>query len=255
MSKEHVASATKPSGLVAWAKGLAKDIVWIGGFVVLFHSFAFGAYHIPSGSMEPTLLIGDRIVVSKFAYGYSRHSLPFSPPLFSGRLWGRAPKRGDVAVFVVPEQDNEVFIKRVIGLPGDKVQMRGGRLYINDVIVPRRLVRQLSTRDAAGWPRLIQIYEETLPNGVAHPIAEWGDDRPLDNTPLFTVPDGQFLMMGDNRDNSNDSRAPHGFGLVTSEELIGRAEAISFSLARCDRRGGDGCFLGVPWGRFFKSIP
>lgn len=234
--------------------GLLKDVFWVGGFLLLFHSFAYGTYYIPSGSMEPTLQVGDRIAVSKFAFGYSRYSFPFSPPIFEGRKLGDMPKRGDIAVFAVPEQDNEVFIKRVIGLPGDRIQMREGRLFINGQLVPRIFEKEVTGVSKGGWVIKTRFYEETLPGGVTHRIAEYRDDGALDDTPEFLVPQDHFFMMGDNRDNSNDSRAPGGFGMVSYEELIGPAQIISISFANCEDAAEDACFLGLPVGRFFTAL-
>lgn len=234
--------------------GLAKDVLWVGGFLLLFHSFAYGTYYIPSSSMEPTLLVGDRIAVSKFSLGYSRYSFPFSPPIFEGRVLGDRPERGDITVFAVPEQDNEVFIKRVIGLPGDRIQMKAGRLFINGELVPRVFQEEVVQVNGSGWPVRTRFYEETLPGGVTHRIAEFRDDGVNDNTPEFLVPDGHYFMMGDNRDNSNDSRARGGFGMVSYEELIGPAQIISVSFTSCQELNGEGCFLGLPFGRFFTVL-
>lgn len=236
------------------ALSFLKDALWIGGFMLLFHSFAYGSYYIPSGSMKPTLQVGDRIAVSKFALGYSRYSFPFSPPLFEGRIMGDMPKRGDILVFAVPEENNEVFIKRLIGLPGDRVQMKSGRLIINGELVERTFVEERVQTTSNGFPVRVRFYDEILPGGVTHRIAEYSDGGPLDDTPEFFVPEGHVFMMGDNRDSSNDSRAPGGFGTVAYEELIGPAQIVSVSFADCDSQGGDGCFLGLPFGRFFTAL-
>lgn len=240
---------TKPYSL----KSIIKDILVFGGAFMLFQSVAYAGRYIPSSSMEPTLQVGDRIFISKFSYGYSKYSLPFDMPLFEGRIFADMPERGEIVVFSPPEEGAQDFIKRVIGLPGDTIEMRGGRLYINDEIVERRLVEQNMTRKD-GWPLVVQIYEETLPGGYTHLIKERGDDYPLDDTPAFVVPEGHVFVMGDNRDNSRDSRAVGGIGSVAAIELVGEAKIISFTLADCDPKGGDGCFLGLPWGRFFTIL-
>ena len=205
---------------------------------------AYQTFHIPSGSMKPNLLIGDFIFVSKFTYGYSRYSIPFSPPLFEGRLFKKYPQRGDVVVFRAPHK-SEDWIKRCIGLPGDKIQMRGGFLFINGQECPLEKLDQnyidtLFTnhthegkeeriRDKNGPS--IEQYKQTLPNGVTHVILKekpFGTGR-LDNTVEITVPEGFYFMMGDNRDNSDDSRNQEALACVPYENLIGRADLIFFS--------------------------
>ncbi len=188
----------------------------------------FQPFNIPSGSMIPTLLIGDFLFVSKYAYGYSNHSLPFSPPLFHGRIFSSPPKRGDVVVFKLPRDGQTDYIKRVIGLPGDTIQMKEGRLYINGTIVPREPIAKVQTEDLFGHCAMSPTYKETLPGGVSHTIIEIeGDTGFYDNTGVYTVPPDNYFMMGDNRDNSTDSRVPPdqgGVGYVPSEDLVGRAE-------------------------------
>ena len=194
--------------------------------LVLFQPFS-----IPSGSLIPTLLIGDYLFVSKYTYGYSRHSVPFfSPPLFSGRIFASQPKRGDIAVFKLPRDGTTVFIKRVIGLPGDKIRVVRGILHINGQPVKRERIADYRTQDV--WRRQVAVpqYVETLANGVSHRIIEInGDTGPLDDTEEYQVPPGFYFMMGDNRDNSADSRDPT-VGLVPFENLVGRAEIIFFSI-------------------------
>lgn len=188
-------------------------------------TFAYEPFNIPSGSMIPTLLVGDYLFVSKFSYGYSHMSLPFGPPLFDGRIFGSQPERGDVVVFKLPRDPSVDYIKRVIGLPGDRIQMREGRLYINGQLVPREPVGE-EVVDG----RLMRAYVETLPNGVSHRILEVADTLPLDTTPVYEVPEGHYFMMGDNRDNSSDSRRLDDVGYVPEVNLVGRAEVIWFSL-------------------------
>ncbi len=192
-------------------------------------TFAYEPFNIPSGSMVPTLLEGDYLFVSKFSYGYSRYTIAFGLPLFSGRLLSQAPERGDVAVFKLPSDPSTDYIKRVIGLPGDRIQMRSGILYINDQPVQRERVNDYETTDAYGRVEHGTVFIETLPNGRQHYIRELGDNGPLDHTPVFVVPERHYFMMGDNRDRSQDSRTLQ-VGFVPEENLVGRAEFIWFSL-------------------------
>jgi signal peptidase I len=193
-------------------------------------TFAYEPFNIPSGSMIPTLLIGDYLFVSKFSYGYSRHTVAFGLPLFEGRVFGSMPERGDVAVFKLPRDNKTDYIKRVVGLPGDTVQVIGGVLHINGQPVKRERVSDYVARDALGRDVTIAQYSETLPNGRSHLIIEETDRGPLDDTPVYRVPEGHVFMMGDNRDNSLDSRVPSQVGYVPLENLVGRAEFIFFSL-------------------------
>ena len=226
---------------------------------LVVRTLLFQPFNIPSGSMIPTLLIGDYLFVSKYAYGYSDHSLPFSPHLFSGRIFGSPPKRGDVVVFKLPRDGQTDYIKRVIGLPGDRIQMRDGRLYINGEIVPREPIAKAHTEDFYGRATDVPTYREILPGGVSHTIIEiQGDSGYNDNTPEYIVPVGHYFMMGDNRDNSTDSRVPPdqgGVGYVPYENLVGRAELIFFSL---DSRAPTWAFWEWPWtlrfDRMFKTV-
>lgn len=185
-------------------------------------------FSIPSGSMVPTLLVGDYLFVSKMSYGYSRHSLPLSMPLIKDRIFYTQPERGDVIVFKMPSDNKTDYIKRLIGLPGDKIQMKDGRLYINGTIVDRKSEGEYVLRDASGKALRFEKYTETLPNGKQHPILEASDEGTYDNTEEFTVPEGHFFMMGDNRDNSLDSRSLK-VGFVPKNNLVGRAKFLFFS--------------------------
>ena len=238
---------------------LAKVLIQAFVIALVVRTILFQPFNIPSGSMIPTLLIGDYLFVSKYAYGYSNHSLPFSPHLFSGRIFGQAPKRGDVVVFKFPRDEQQDYIKRVIGLPGDKIQMKDGRLYINGEIVPREPIAKLEERDIMGRVHEVPTYRETLPGGVQHTIIEVeGDTGPYDNTGVYEVPPDHYFMMGDNRDNSTDSRVPQdqgGVGYVPFENLVGRAEVIFFSV-----REGDPAWAiwewpwSVRWNRLFHLV-
>jgi signal peptidase I len=211
-------------------KELVKTVIYAILIAVAIRTFAFEPFSIPSGSMIPTLLIGDYLFVSKYSYGYSRYSLPFNLPLIPGRIFFTGPERGDVAVFKLPSDTETDYIKRIIGLPGDRIQVREGILYINDEPVQRERLTDYVLRDRYGNVRRIPRYLETLPNGRRHTILEEQGDRGMaDNTPVFTVPRGHYFAMGDNRDSSRDSRFP-GVGFVPRENLVGRAEVIFFSI-------------------------
>lgn len=191
-------------------------------------TFAYEPFNIPSGSMEPTLLIGDYLFVSKLSYGYSRYSFPFSPDLFDGRIFFSEPELGDVAVFRTPRDDKTDYIKRIVGLPGDRIETRDGVLHINgepvkrDRVLPSQLA-EINYPSAAG-----AVYIETLPNGRQHFIHERYLDRgPLDNWGPRTVRPGHIFAMGDNRDNSQDSRS--NVGQIPFENLVGRADVLFFS--------------------------
>jgi signal peptidase I len=242
------AKKKKKKGDESWLETL-KTVFWAVVIALVVRTFAYEPFSIPSGSMLPGLLVGDYLFVSKFSYGYSRYSFPWSPNLFSGRILGGTPQRGDVVVFRLPSDPKVDYIKRVIGLPGDSVQVKEGRLYINGKIVERRRERQANVfeRDEATGrfgEVVYQVYTETLPGGRSYLIYEQSDNYfGSDNTPEYIVPPGHYFMMGDNRDNSCDSRfsatynpvGPGGqrcgqvVGYVPFENLIGRAEFIFFS--------------------------
>lgn len=238
----------KKDSLFATLMGL----FWAFLIALAIRSVIFEPYHIPSSSMVPTLLIGDYLFVSKYDYGYSRHAFPLSLPLVPrGRLFGREAQRGDVVIFKTPTDNSTDYIKRIVGLPGDRIQVSGGRLFINDQPTERRLLGEEEWRTETGLHRY-RRYLETLPNGVSHHIYELSDTMMLDDTQTFLIPQGYYFMMGDNRDNSSDSRV---FGPVPAENLKGKARFIFYS------NNGSGWFLEFwKWNgmlrfeRFFTEI-
>jgi len=210
----------------------ARTLVYAIAIALAVRTFLFEPFNIPSGSMKPTLLVGDYLFVSKFAYGYSRHSFPFSLAPFDGRIFGSLPERGDVAVFKLPSDGRTDYIKRIIGLPGDKIQVRGGVLYLNGE--PAERVQIDSFYDDDGTPNPPDgngnlQYLETLPGtDTSYTVLDLVARGSLDNTRVYEVPEGHVFAMGDNRDNSLDSRVD-GVGLIPVENLIGRAELLFFS--------------------------
>jgi signal peptidase I len=221
---------------------------------LVIRTFLFQPFNIPSGSMKATLLIGDYLFVSKYSYGYSHYSLPFSPPLFSGRIWGAEPNRGDIVVFRLPKDDSTDYIKRVIGLPGDQIQMIGGVLHINGQPVKRERIEDFID-DEGGRATRVKRWRETLPNGVSYTTLDMVENGYYDNTPLYAVPRGHFFMMGDNRDNSTDSRVLSQVGFVPFENIVGRAQMIFFSIAE-----GEHAWMfwrwptAVRWNRIFTIV-
>jgi signal peptidase I len=253
--KTAVGKQAKQGGLGELIKVIVQALL----IAVVVRTFLFQPFNIPSGSMIPTLLVGDFLFVSKYAYGFSKFSFPIDLDFVPGRVLSSPPKQGDVIVFKLPRDNKTDYIKRLIGLPGDTIQMKEGRLYINGTIVPREPIAKVHTEDYYGRDADVPTYKETLPNGVTHTIIEiQGDTGFNDNTELFTVPANSYFMMGDNRDNSTDSRVPPdqgGVGYVPAVNLIGRAELIFFS-------NGDGQPAWkvwewpwtVRWNRLFKPV-
>lgn len=245
-----------------------RTIFWALLIAGVFRTLFFQPFYIPSGSMKDTLLIGDYLFINKMAYGYSKYSCPFALCPISGRILGSAPERGDVVVFRHPTAGVD-YIKRLIGLPGDRVQVTNGQIILNGTPVPQtpdgiftetyapqgglhKMPSCANTPPADGIcekPR----FKETLPNGVSYDVLNVTDQGVLDNTPEFTVPEGHYFFMGDNRDNSADSRLPtadHGVGFVPESYLLGRADMILFSSA------GQSLFSVWSWrpDRFFKAV-
>jgi signal peptidase I len=241
----------KPSGIVE----TIKTIVYAVAIALAIRTVAFEPFNIPSGSMIPTLLVGDYLFVAKYSYGYSRFSLPsFIDLPFHGRLFGGLPARGDVAVFKLPRDTSTDYIKRIVGLPGDRIQMSHGQLFINGQQVARKADGDYLA-EGEGPRTLYKMYIETLPNDVSHPILKASDDQPLDNTQEYKVPEGCVFAMGDNRDNSLDSRVLNAVGFVPLENLVGRAEFIFFSVDATSPWWEVWEWpLEIRWSRLFQSI-
>jgi signal peptidase I len=208
--------------------GFVKTFVMALICAAIMRSFFFEPFHIPSGSMKPGLLVGDYIFVAKYSYGYSRYSFPFGISFFNGRIFRHSPKRGDVAVFRLPSDTSINYVKRIIGLPGDRIQMQQGTLFINNKEV-LKVADGIFTDDDKEAISEIKKFLETLPEGKIIQTLDQNPASPQDDTGIYEVPPGQYFMMGDNRDNSQDSRFLTQVGYVPEENLIGRATIIFFS--------------------------
>ena len=195
---------------------------------IIIRSLIFQPFYIPSSSMEPTLLIGDRIFVSKYTYGFSKHSFPFSPSLFSERIFYKKPNQGDLVVFKTPADNRTDYIKRLIGLPGDEIQFIEGDIYINEKRIIRKKINTNKLVSCGKFLLKVNTYEETLPNGTKH-IAVYNKSGTLQNTKKFKVPENHFFLLGDNRDCSKDSRYLESVGYVNFINLVGKAQMIFFS--------------------------
>ncbi|MCZ2203815.1 signal peptidase I [Bartonella sp. A05] len=247
--KEKMQKNKEKGGILEFFSVLIQALFLAG----LIRTLLFQPFSIPSGSMRPTLLVGDYLFVAKYAYGYSRFSMPLSPPIFSGRIWASQPERGDVVVFRLPKNPSIDYIKRVVGLPGDRVQVRQGVLYINDEAVSRQFMGKIDNPDVTEVNYPVDVYRETLSNGVAYNVLDLGFFPQVDETKVFEVPQGHYFMMGDNRDNSDDSRLDVGY--VPEENLVGRANLIFFSISN-----GSSAWqiwrwpFDVRWSRLFSFV-
>ncbi|HZZ31592.1 MAG TPA: signal peptidase I [Phenylobacterium sp.] len=244
MNETTQASAPpEKSGAMAEIVEIIKTVVYALAIALFLRVLFFQPYTIPSASMEPNLYEGDYIIVSKWTYGYSKYSVPFAPPIISGRIAEHKAQRGDIVVFALPHDPHVDYIKRIIGIPGDRIQMKHGLLYLNDVQVPRVFKGTFREDSGYGFMHDVTRYQETLPGGKTYMTNDFGPDGDLDNTDVYVVPEGHYFMMGDNRDNSSDSRvSPEagGVGYVPAENLEGKAQIILLSWSK-------GASIFKPW--------
>jgi signal peptidase I len=234
-----------------------KTVFWALVIALFLRVLLFQPYTIPSASMEPNLYEGDYIVVTKFSYGWSHFSIPLSPPIFRGRIFEKPPQRGDIAVFKTPAGKHIDLIKRVIGMPGDRIQMKQGLLYINDKPVPREPMGTVREDIGEGYVRDVARFRETLPNGKSYLTNDFGTDGQLDNTDVYLVPAGHYFMMGDNRDNSEDSRVPSevgGVGYLPAENLVGHAQIVLVSWNKGASIFKPWTWLNLNFSRFFHPL-
>ena len=224
MTEKAAANPSKQED--GWAETL-RTVFWALVIAAVLRTLLYQPFTIPSESMRPQLLVGDYLIASKYTYGYSHYSLPFGPPLFKGRIFARQPKRGDIVVFKWPRDNKTDYIKRLIGLPGDTVQVRRGQVILNGKPVKQEFVGEESIQEHRGGTAVVTRIRETLPNGHSYITYNMTDNFRYDDTPVYRVPPGHYFMMGDNRDNSLDSRD---WGFVPAVNLIGRGEMILVSV-------------------------
>ncbi|MDR6627155.1 signal peptidase I [Caulobacter segnis] len=250
--------APSPSSAPAHGKSDVLEVIRtvLAGLAVavVLRVLLFQPFTIPSSSMEPGLVVGDYIIVSKFAYGWSRASLPFNPPLPGGRILGGAPKRGDVVVFRLPRDPSQTWIKRVIGLPGDRIQVRGGQVFVNDRPLPQAPMTVVQDHDDP-YRQVLEV-RERQPDGRAYVTYDGGAGQPGDDTDIYVVPEGRYFMMGDNRDNSLDSRWPCelGVGLLPADNIVGKAELVLASWKPGAAVYKPWTWLNLQWDRFVQPI-
>jgi signal peptidase I len=232
-----------------------KTIIYALVIAIIIRSLIIQPFYIPSSSMEPSLLVGDRLFVTKFSYGYSKHSFPFSPPIFKGRIFSSSPKSGDVIVFKTPSDNRTDYIKRLIGIPGDKVQFIDGHLFLNDNQILKTKIFQSEPIYCGNGTISVNKFQEKLPNGKIYNTA-YLKNYSYQNSDPFIVPDQHYFFLGDNRDCSKDSRYLGSVGYVHEDNLVGKAQFIFFS---SDFRIGS-IFSFWKWkktirvNRFFKKI-
>ena len=231
-----------------------STLAWALALMLVLRVGVFQPYTIPSSSMEPGLVTGDYIVVSKWSYGWSRASIPFNPPLPPGRIFGKDPARGDVVVFRLPRDPDEAYIKRLIGLPGDRVQVVAGQVLVNGKPIPRQFTGPGNDRDnpERAVPRVV----ETAPDGRRYVTFGGAPDGEADNTDVYLVPQAMYFMMGDNRDNSLDSRWPMsvGVGFVPKDNVVGKAQAVVVSWRAGASVLKPWTWLNLDLGRFFQRV-
>lgn len=253
-SEQAIDEGAATASFTREAIGTAKTVgLWLL-IVLALRVVVFQPNTIPSSSMEPGLVTGDYVVVSKWPYGWSRASFPFNPPLPHGRIFGRDPKRGDVIVFRLPRDPDTPYIKRLIGLPGDRVQVTGGEVRVNGLAIPRQATGFVEDHDAPG--RIVPRVVETAPGGRRYVTYGGALDGEGDNTGVYVVPEGTYFFMGDNRDNSADSRWPKavGVGFVPAENLVGRAEVVALSWREGASVLKPWTWLNLDFGRFLQRV-
>jgi len=224
-----------------------KTIFYALIIAIVIRSLLYQPFYIPSSSMEPNLLVGDRLFVSKYSYGYSRHSFPFSPGFSNKRFYGKNPDLGDVIVFKTPADNRTDYIKRLIALPGDSFQIINGDLFLNNELIKRKKILNFNSINCGNNKMDVDAYEETLPNGKSY-IAVYRKSGTLLNTDEFVVPDNHYFFMGDNRDCSKDSRFLSSVGYVNFNNLVGKAQIIFFST---DKKKG-GFFQFWKWNKIIR---